>query len=87
MAKGRKNQTQELRFGDKLVLFKFMQRELGITDMKALSQMMNKPEEEGVNEATGSTLFVEHFSIVQAAGFLKRHCEYMTNTYNVGLAR
>lgn len=61
MAKGRKSQTQELRFGDKLVLFKFMQRELGITDMKALSQMMNKPEEEGVNEATGSTLFVEHF--------------------------
>ena len=61
MARSGKSQVQELRFDEKLVLFKFMQRELGINDMKQLSQQMNRPEEEGINEATGCTLFVEHF--------------------------
>lgn len=61
MARTTKRQVQELRFDEKLILFKFMQRELGITDMKQMSQMMNRPEEEGVNEATGCTLFIEHF--------------------------
>lgn len=61
MAKNGRSQVQELRFDEKLVLFKFMQRELGINDMKQLSQQMNRPEEEGINEATGCTLFVEHF--------------------------
>ena len=56
-----KKKIDELRFDEKLVLFKFMQRELGITDMKQLSGQMNRPEEEGINEVTGCTLFVEHF--------------------------
>ena len=53
MARTKKNQVQELRFDEKLVLFKFMQRELGITDMKQLARQMNLPEEEGINESTG----------------------------------
>lgn len=61
MAKKGRSQVQELRFDEKLVLFKFMQRELGINDMKQLSQQMNRPEEEGINESTGCTLFIEHF--------------------------
>lgn len=61
MAKKGKSIVQELRFDDKLVLFKFMQHELGITDMKGLSQRMNHPEEEGVNPTTGNTRFLEYF--------------------------
>ena len=61
MAKKGRSQVQELRFDEKLILFKFMQHELGIVDMKQLSQQMNRAEEEGINEATGCTLFVEHF--------------------------
>lgn len=61
MARTSKRKVQELRFDEKLILFKFMQRELGITDMKQMSQLMNRPEEEGVNEVTGCTLFIEHF--------------------------
>ena len=61
MARTKKNQVQELRFDEKLVLFKFMQRELGITDMKQLARQMNLPEEEGINESTGNTLFIEYF--------------------------
>ena len=41
MARTKKNQVQELRFDEKLVLFKFIQRELGIKDMKQLAKQMN----------------------------------------------
>lgn len=56
-----KNKAQEMRFDEKLVLFKFMQRELGIMDMKQLATQMNRPEEEGINESSGNTLFIEYF--------------------------
>lgn len=59
MAKGgTKKQVNELRFDDKLILYKFCQHELGITDFKHFAQSLNSPEEEGVNAATGNTKFL-----------------------------
>lgn len=51
---------QEIRFDDKLVLFKFCLNELGITDWKRLRDTLNRPEEEGVNPTTGNTQFLDH---------------------------
>lgn len=55
-----KKKIQEVRFDDKLVLFKFCLSELGITDWKHLRETLNRPEEEGINPATGNTRFLDH---------------------------
>ena len=55
-----KKKIREVRFDDKLVLFKFCLRELGITDWKHLRETLNRTEEEGINPATGNTRFLDH---------------------------
>ena len=65
MAKKRK--TQELRFDDKLVLFKYCLEQLGIRDWKRLRDTLNRPEEEGTNEATGNTKFLDHLLMLQGS--------------------
>lgn len=53
-------QQREIRFDDKLILYKFCQAELGITDFKSLARRMNDPSEEGINIDTGNTKFLDH---------------------------
>lgn len=55
-----KKKIREVRFDDKLVLFKFCLSELGITDWKHLRETLNRTEEEGINPATGNTRFLDH---------------------------
>lgn len=53
--------AQERRFDDILVLYKHCLNVFGIKDFKALAQLLNRPEEEGENPATGNTKFIDHF--------------------------
>lgn len=59
--RGQRAQARERRFDDILVLYKYCLNCFGINDFKALGQLLNRPEEEGENPATGNTKFIEHF--------------------------
>lgn len=51
--------TGELRFDDKLVLFHFCLAKFGISNWKRLAEQLNRIDEEGINEQTGRTRFLE----------------------------
>ena len=59
MARGKNNQNLP-QFADKLILFRFMLHLLGLEDMKRLSQNLNTPDEEGINEETGTSFFCHY---------------------------
>ena len=58
MARARNNNMPQ--FTDKLILFRYMLHLLGLEDMKRLSQNLNNPDEEGINEETGTSFYCQY---------------------------
>ena len=53
----RRNAQNMPQFADKLILFRYMLHLLGLEDIKRLSQNLNTPEEEGINEENGISFY------------------------------
>lgn len=56
----RNTPQQEPQFADKLILFRYMLHLLGLTDLSRLSQNLNTPDEERINEETGTSFFCQY---------------------------
>lgn len=88
----KKAKKQEVRFDDKLVLFKFCLQELGITDWKNMRKTLNNPEEEGVNPTTENSRFLDFLinmpnSHISAARLRQYDDNILKHTKRIGQKR